>query len=97
VGRLLRAGIRVYALPGTTHAKVLSVDGRWAYLGTGNFDNLSLRRNHELGLAIAAGPVIEELERRLFLADFRPEWEITVPPPVNVCDYVCEALANLVL
>ena len=45
VNRLLRAGIRVYLFPGQTHVKAMSVDGVWAYLGTGNFDPLSLRHN----------------------------------------------------
>ena len=46
VNRLLRIGVRVYMHPSTTHVKAASVDTRWAYLGTGNFDNLSLRRNN---------------------------------------------------
>ena len=36
--RLLRAGVRVYLYPGMTHVKATTVDGLWAYLGTGNFD-----------------------------------------------------------
>src|SRR5262245_28362768 len=46
--RFLRIGVRVYCHPGTTHAKAAAVDTRWAYIGTGNFDNLSMRRNHEI-------------------------------------------------
>ncbi|MBI1916959.1 MAG: phosphatidylserine/phosphatidylglycerophosphate/cardiolipin synthase family protein [Planctomycetes bacterium] len=95
--RLLRAGIRVYTYPGTTHVKAASVDGRWGYVGTGNFDSLSLRRNNEIGLAIAAGPFIGELEQRLFLADFQPEWEVTAPLPVSACDYLAEMVATLIL
>src|SRR5262245_7545063 len=95
--RLLQAGIRVYIYPGTTHVKAVSVDGRWAYIGTGNFDSLSFRRNHEVGLAIGAGPFIDELEQRLLLADFRPEWEVTCPLPVNAGDYFAEMVATLVL
>lgn len=95
--RLLKQGVRVYMHPGTTHVKAASVDGRWAYLGTGNFDNLSLHRNKEVGLAIGAGPVIEEVEQRLFLPDFRPEWELKGPLPVTLKDYLCEVFANLIL
>jgi len=95
--RLLQAGIRVYTYPGTTHVKAASVDGRWAYLGTGNFDSLSLRRNREVGLSIGAGPFIDELEQRLFLADFLPEWEVTRPLPVTAGDYLAEMVATLVL
>jgi cardiolipin synthase len=92
--RLLAAGIRVYLFPGMTHVKATEVDGRWAYLGTGNFDSLSLRHNRELGLAVGAGPLIAELEERLFLADLRPEWELTEPLPLSVKDYLAEAVAS---
>jgi cardiolipin synthase len=95
--RLLKSGIRVYYYPGMTHVKAASVDSRWAYVGTGNFDSLSFRRNCEVGLAVGAGAVIAELEQSLFLADFRPEWEVTAPLPVNLGDYACEMLATLVL
>jgi cardiolipin synthase len=95
--RLLRAGVRVYLYPGMTHVKATAVDGRWAYLGTGNFDALSLRHNRELGLAVGEGPLIAELERRLFLPDFRPEWELTEPLPLSAAEYLYEALASLFL
>jgi cardiolipin synthase len=92
--RLLAAGVRVYLYPGMTHAKVLAVDGVWAYTGTGNFDNLSLRHNRELGLAINEGPIIQELEERLFLADMQDEWELTEPLPVGPLDYLAEFVAS---
>jgi len=38
------------------------VDGVWAYIGTGNFDALSLRHNYEFGLSLGPGAAIEELE-----------------------------------
>jgi cardiolipin synthase len=95
--RLLEAGIRVYTYPGTTHVKAASVDGRWAYVGTGNFDSLSFRRNSEVGLAVGAGPFIAEVEGRLFRPDFRPEWEVTAPVAVNLGDYFAEFVATLVL
>jgi cardiolipin synthase len=91
--RLLKAGVRVYLYPGMTHVKAVAVDGVWAYTGTGNFDTLSLRHNRELGLAISAGPVIRELEERVFHPDFRPEWELTEPLPLSPLDYFYEFLA----
>jgi cardiolipin synthase len=97
INRLLKAGVRVYRYPGTTHAKAASVDSLWAYFGTGNFDSLSLRRNNEVGLAVAAGPIIAELEEKLFQEDFRPEWEVTAPLPVGLDDYLCELVATLML
>lgn len=95
--RLLRAGVRVYLYPGMTHVKALAVDGRWAYTGSGNFDPLSLRHDRELGLAIGAGPVIAELEGRLFLPDLRPEWELHAPLPLSAGDRAAELLAGLFL
>jgi len=95
--RLLRAGVRVYLYPGMTHVKAAAVDGRWAYIGTGNFDTLSLRRNRELGLAIGSGALIGEVEERIFARDFCPEWELTEPLPLRPCDYLSETIANLFL
>jgi cardiolipin synthase len=95
--RLLRAGVRVYLYPGLVHTKAAAADGRWAYLGTGNFDLLSLRRNHELGLVLGPCPALAELEERLFRADFRPEWELHEPLSVSACDYAGELLAGLFL
>ena len=97
VNRLLKEGIRVYVHPGAIHSKAASVDGRWAYVGTGNFDSLSLRRNNEVGLAVGGGPLIAELEHRLFEADFRPEWEVKETMPTTVSDYLAELLANMFL
>jgi cardiolipin synthase len=95
--RLLRAGIRVYLYPGFTHAKTMAVDGRWAYLGTGNFDPLSLRYDREQGLAVADGPVVAELEERVFSADLNPEWELHAPLPLSLSDRLIEAVAALFL
>ena len=94
--RLLKAGVRVYLYPGMTHVKALAVDGVWAYTGTGNFDNLSLRHNRELGLAVSVGPVIREIEDRVFLPDFRPEWELTEPLPLSPLDYFYEFVASTI-
>ena len=95
--RLLQAGVRVYIYPGKVHIKAAAVDGRWAYLGTGNFDALSFRHNREMALAVSGGPLVTELEHRVFLADFRPEWELHEPVPVTWHDYVSELIASLAL
>jgi cardiolipin synthase len=91
--RLLAAGVRVYLYPGVTHVKALAVDGVWAYTGTANFDNLSLRHNRELGLAVTAGPAIQEIEEQLFLPDFCPAWELTAPLKLSPLDYLYEFIA----
>ncbi len=95
--RLLHAGVRVYVRPGMTHLKALSVDGCWAYIGTGNFDALSLRADAELGLGISAGSLVRDVEEELLQPDFRPEWELLRPVPVSVKDRLAEIAASFVL
>jgi cardiolipin synthase len=94
--RLLAAGVRVYFYPGPMHTKAAVTDG-WAYVGTGNFDTLSLRRNHEVGVLLGPGPVVAELEERVFRADFQPEYELHEPLPLSPSDRLAEALAALAL
>jgi cardiolipin synthase len=95
--RLLRAGIRVYLYPRMTHVKAAVIDKCWAYIGTANFDPLSLRRNHELGLVVCACPLVDELQAELFLPDFCPEWELTKPLVCSPRDYLCEMISSLCL
>ncbi len=95
--RLLAAGVRVFVDPGMTHTKAAAVDGCWAYVGSGNFDPLSLRRNYELGLAITDAALVLDMECRLFEADFRPEWELREPLPLSLRDYFWEVVASFCL
>ncbi|MFN4258010.1 MAG: phospholipase D-like domain-containing protein [Gemmataceae bacterium] len=95
--RLWRAGVRVYLYPGMVHTKAAVVDGCWAYVGTANYDALSLRHNRELGLALSGEPLVAELEERLFQVAFQPEWEMREPLPATWSDYACELLASLCL
>lgn len=95
--RLLAAGVRVYLYPGRVHTKSAVVDGCWAYLGSGNFDLLSLRRNHELGVIFGPGPIVNELEAVLFQPDFNPDWELHAPLPLTCEDFAYEMLAALFL
>lgn len=93
---LLKAGCRVFAYPEMTHVKALSVDGAWAYTGTGNFDALSLRQNREVGVVISDGAAIRNLDVQLFEADMRPEWEITRPLDLSLSDRLYEIVAATV-
>jgi cardiolipin synthase A/B len=95
--RLLRAGVRVYVNPGMTHVKALAVDGCWVYVGTGNFDTLSLRHNVEVGLGVSGCPLVRELEERLFQPDFCPAWELQQPLTLSLGDYLAELMAGLCL
>jgi cardiolipin synthase len=67
--RLLRGGAHVYLYPVMTHVKAMSIDGAWAYIGTGNFDELSLRNNREVALSVCTPEVVRALDQTLFLPD----------------------------
>jgi cardiolipin synthase len=92
---LLRGGVRVYLYAGTTHVKAMSVDGLWAYVGTGNFDPLSLRHDYELGVALGGGPAVLHIEEEVLAPDFRPEWELKEALPLTAHDWLSEIVACL--
>jgi cardiolipin synthase len=80
--RLLRGGVRVYLAPGMTHVKAMSADGVWAYLGSGNFDELSLRNNREVGLSVMSPEIARTLDATVFLPDIARAQELTAPLPL---------------
>jgi cardiolipin synthase len=99
--RLLAAGVRVYIYPTKIHTKSMLVDGCWAYLGSGNFDPLSLRRNHEVGVVFTAPPggmgqpaALADLTEVLYRRDFCPEWEVQEPFRLTIKDYCSEIMAS---
>jgi len=96
VNRLLAAGVRVYLCPQMTHVKAGIVDSCWAYLGTGNYDTLSLRHNCEFGLFLR-GPLVGALEECLFADAFCPDWELHEPLPTTVKDFLGEFVMCLFL
>jgi hypothetical protein len=49
------------------------------------------------GLTITAGPIVNEVEARLFQADFCPEWELKVLLPVSAGDCSWEIVYCLFL
>jgi cardiolipin synthase len=73
---LLRAGARVYLYPAMTHVKAMSVDGTLAYIGTGNFDELSLRNNREVSLTVRGPDLIRAIDENLFLRDMAASEEL---------------------
>ena len=79
--RLLRAGTEIYLYPTMTHVKALSVDGIWGYVGTGNFDELSLRNNRELGLCVLTPALVRDLDRLLFQPDVAAGERLLHPLP----------------
>jgi len=63
-GRLLKAGVSIYEYqPAMIHAKVLLIDGRWAVVGSTNFDNRSFGLNDEVNLAAREADLCRRLEQ----------------------------------
>jgi cardiolipin synthase len=62
-GSLLKAGINIYEYqPSMIHAKVLLIDGKWAVVGSTNFDNRSFGLNDEVNLAALDQAFCERLD-----------------------------------
>jgi len=77
---LLDAGVRVVRLSGRSHRKVLLVDRGWLLLGSGNLDDLSLRQNLEVCVAVYSGTVGLLATALLFAADQRGAHALTRSP-----------------
>jgi len=62
-GELLKAGIEIYEYQaGLLHAKVMTVDGIWATIGSTNLDSRSFALNEELNAVVYHGCVVAQLE-----------------------------------
>jgi cardiolipin synthase len=77
-GALLEHGISLYEYNRTMlHQKTMIVDGRWATIGTTNFDNRSFALNEESNVSFTDRPLVESLERA-FAADLAASERITL-------------------
>jgi cardiolipin synthase A/B len=66
--RLVKAGVRIYEYRHRVlHAKTLTADGKFAILGTANFDYRSLFHNYELNLLARDGAVTQALDDQFAL------------------------------
>ena len=86
---MLTAGVEVYVYsPGMHHAKLVVIDGNWAYAGTANMDIRSFRLNFEVGVAIyetdIAKQIVSFIDR-----DIRKSERLVYKRPGRI-----EALAN---
>ncbi|MFD1797736.1 cardiolipin synthase [Paracoccus aurantiacus] len=62
---LLRSGVRLMLFqPGLLHAKLITVDGRVAMLGSGNLDRRSFELNYEMNVIAAGHDVITAIDTR---------------------------------
>jgi cardiolipin synthase len=86
-------GIRVFVYPRMTHVKAGLFDG-WAFIGSANYDRLSLRVNDEANIAYSDPAAVRELEQRLFLKDFRASKERKSPPPTDGLAHLAETAAD---
>jgi len=74
---MIAAGVRIYEYqPRMLHAKTLVIDGKWAALGTANFDYRSFFLNYELVLSVHERDVCALLERQ-FLDDLSQSLPVT--------------------
>jgi cardiolipin synthase len=63
--RLLESGVRIFEYQqAKMHAKVITIDGVWANVGSSNFDNRSLSLNDEINISMQHASVVAELERQ---------------------------------
>ncbi|MDB5337460.1 MAG: clsA [Planctomycetaceae bacterium] len=62
---LLACGVEIYEYTGgMLHSKTLTIDGRWSFVGTPNFDARSLLLNFEVGVILYEKPAAEALEEQ---------------------------------
>lgn len=64
--QLITKGVRVWRTIGSfDHAKLLTVDGTWSYVGSSNCDSRSLRLNFELDLEVHDRQLASWIEERI--------------------------------
>lgn len=62
---LLAAGVRLHLFrPGLLHAKIMTVDGRMAMVGSANLDRRSFELNYEVNMALFDPDFVAELDER---------------------------------
>jgi cardiolipin synthase A/B len=63
--RLLKSGVRIFEYQqAKLHAKVITIDGIWANVGSSNFDNRSLSLNDEINVSMQHPSVVAKLEEQ---------------------------------
>jgi cardiolipin synthase A/B len=61
-GQLMEAGVEIYEFePSMLHHKFMVVDGKWATIGTANFDNRSFALNNETNLCINDAELVSRM------------------------------------
>jgi cardiolipin synthase len=65
LNKMLKGGVNIYFHKKMIHSKFTIFDGKEAYIGTTNLDNLSLRYNYENGVKILDQNCISELNSHI--------------------------------
>src|SRR5690606_20550399 len=74
--QLVRRGVRVWRASGPfDHAKLMTVDDVWSYVGSSNLDPRSMRLNFELDIEVYDRGIAAWIERRIdaHIADAKEE------------------------
>jgi cardiolipin synthase len=76
-----------------TRKKVMLCDD-WVSVGSANLDSLSMRINRELNLGLSDGSVVRDLEKQVFLPDFRVSRRIRLKDTEGVGNAFAETVAD---
>lgn len=90
---IIEAGGKVYRYPRMTHLKAMICDG-WAQVGSANLDTLSMRINRELNLAFTDPATLRQLEKKVFLPDFRASQRIRIEETTSPAAAFAESIAD---
>ncbi|MCA1837055.1 MAG: phospholipase D-like domain-containing protein [Actinobacteria bacterium] len=86
--KLLQSGVRIFEYQeAKPHAKVITIDGIWAHVGSSNLENRSIALNDEINVSIQHTTVTTELERH-FRDDLKASQEL------DLQDWRCRPLAK---
>jgi cardiolipin synthase len=62
--RMLESGVRIFEYQqAKMHAKVITIDGIWANVGSSNLESRSLLLNDEINISMQHASVVSELEQ----------------------------------
>ncbi len=99
--QVLEHGARIWERPGPfDHSKLMVVDGRWACIGSANWDARSLRLNFEFNLEVYDDGLAQRLEA-LFQNARREAWPVTAaqlrarPLPARLRDGAARLLSPM--
>jgi cardiolipin synthase A/B len=77
---LMKAGVKIYQYPRFVHTKSLSVDGKYASLGSSNVDNYALRIDREAVAMISDKDWVSRYEQDLFQKDMAGSEQVPDDP-----------------